>query len=65
MRKKRIPEVLLGSVMSLYDEPKTGVRVDSELTEELEVKVEMHQRSVMSPSLWSLFQSSETICNSW
>ena len=31
MRKKRMPEVLFGSVMSLYEGAKTRVRVDSEL----------------------------------
>ena len=44
MRKKQIPEVLGRSVMSLYEGAKTIVRdrVDSELSEELEVKVGMH-----------------------
>ena len=32
MRKKGIPEVLVRSVMSLYEGAKTGVRVDSELS---------------------------------
>ena len=54
MRKKRISEVLARSVMSLYDGAKTRVRVDSELTDEFEVKVWMHQRSVLSPFLLSL-----------
>ena len=49
MRKKGIPEVLIRSVMSLYEGAKTRVRVDSELSEEFEVKVEMHQGSVLSP----------------
>ena len=48
MRKKGIPEVLVKSVMSLYEGAKTRVRVDSELSEEFEVKVVMHQRSVLS-----------------
>ena len=43
IRKKGIPEVLVGSVMSLYEGAKTGVRVDCELSEEFEVKVGMHQ----------------------
>ena len=43
LRKKGIPEVLDRSVMSLYEGAKTWVRVDSELSEELEVKVGMHQ----------------------
>ena len=51
MRKKGIPEVLVRSVMSLYEGAKTRVRVDTELSEELEVKVGMHQGSVLSPFL--------------
>ena len=43
MRKKGIPEVLVRSVMSLYKGAKTRVRVDYELSEELVVKVGMHQ----------------------
>ena len=38
MRKKGIPEDLVRSVMSLYEEEKTRVRVDSELSEELELR---------------------------
>ena len=37
--------------MSLYEGAKTRVRVDSELSERLEVKVGMHQGSVLSPFL--------------
>ena len=49
MMKIGILEVLVRSVMSLYDVAKTRVRVDSELSEEFEVKVGMHQGSVLSP----------------
>ena len=38
-RKKEIPEVLVRSLMSLYEGAKTTVSVDSELSEEFEVKV--------------------------
>ena len=48
MRKKGIPEVLVISVMSLY------VGADSELSEEFEVKVGMHQGSVQSPFLFAV-----------
>ena len=41
------PEVLARSVMSLYEGAKTWIRVDSELSEEFEVKVGMHQGSVL------------------
>ena len=43
MRKKRIPEVLVRSVMSLYEGAKTRVRVNSQLSEEFEVNVGAHQ----------------------
>ena len=43
MRKNGIPEVLVGSVMSLYEGAKTRVRVDSELSEEFEDKVGLLQ----------------------
>ena len=48
LRKKGIPEGLVRSVMSLYEGAKTRLRVDSELSEEIEVKVGMHQGSVLS-----------------
>ena len=51
MKKKGKPKVLVRSVMSLYELGKTRVRVDSELSEELEVKVGMHQGSVLPPFL--------------
>ena len=43
MRKIGIPEVLVRSVMSLYKGAMTRVRVDSELSEEFDINVEMHQ----------------------
>ena len=51
LRKKEIPDVLVRSVMSLYERAKTWVRVNSELSDEFEVKVGMHQGSVLSPFL--------------
>ena len=51
MRNKGIPEVLVRSVISLNQGAKISGRVDSDLWEELEVKVEMHHGSVLSPSL--------------
>ena len=53
MRKKGMPGVFIRSVMSLYEGAKTRVRVDSEL-EKFEVKVGMHQGSVLSPFLFSV-----------
>ena len=49
LRKKRIPEALVRSVKSLYEGAKTRVRVDNEFSEELEVKVGIHQGSMLSP----------------
>ena len=43
-----ISEVLVRLVMSLYEGAKTRVILDSELSEEFEVKLGMHQGSVMS-----------------
>ena len=54
MRKKRIPEVLVKSVMSLFEGARTRVRLDSELLEEFQVNVWMHQASVLSPSLFAV-----------
>ena len=39
MRKKGMQEALFRSVMSLYEGAKTRVRVDSELSEKIEVSV--------------------------
>ena len=49
MCKKEIPEVLTRSVMILYEGVNTWVRVDSEMSEELQAKVGMHQGSVLLP----------------
>ena len=48
MMKKGISELLVRSVMSLYVGARMRVRVNSELSEEFEVKVVMHQGSVLS-----------------
>ena len=54
MRKKGIPEVLVGSVKSLYEGAKTRITVDSELSEEYEANVGMHQGSVLLPFLFAV-----------
>ena len=46
--------VLVRSLMSLFKGAKTRVRVDSELSEEFDVNVEMHQVSVLSPFLFEV-----------
>ena len=54
LMKKGIPEILVRSAKSLCRLAKTRVREDSELPEELEVKVGMHQGSVLTPFLFVL-----------
>ena len=54
MRKNKIPEALVRSVMSMHEGAKTRVRVDSELSEEFGVNVGMHQGSVQSPFLFTV-----------
>ena len=49
MRKKGIPEV-----MSLYEGAKIRIRVDSEMSQEFEVEVAIHQGSVLSPFFFIL-----------
>ena len=54
MRKKGVPEVFVRSLMSLCEGAKTRVRVESELSEESEVKVGMHQVSVLLPFVYAV-----------
>ena len=54
MRKKGITDVFVRSVMSPYEGARTRVRVDSALSEELEVEVGMYQGSVLSPFLFAV-----------
>ena len=54
MRKRGIPEAMVRTVMSLYEGAKTRVRVGLELSEELEVKVGVHQGSVLSPLVFAI-----------
>ena len=54
MRKNGIPEVLVRSVMSLFEGAKTRVFVDFGLSEEFEVIVGYHQVSVLSPFLFAV-----------
>ena len=54
MRKKSLLEVMVRAVMSLYDGAKTRVRMGSAYSEEIEVKVGVHQGSVLSPPLFAI-----------
>ena len=54
MRMKGLSEVMVRVVMSLYDQEKTRVRVGSAYSEEFEVKVCVHQGSVLSPLLLAI-----------
>ena len=54
MRKRGIPEVTVRAVMSLYEGAKTRVRVGLELSEEFEVKVGVHQGSVLSQLVFAI-----------
>ena len=54
LRKKGLPEVIVGAVMSLYHGTKTKVRVGSELSQEFSVQVGVHQGSVLSPLLFAI-----------
>ena len=55
MRKKGLSEIMVWEVMSLYDGAKTRVRVGSAYSEEFEVKIGIHQGSVLSPLLFAIF----------
>ena len=54
MRKKGIPKVMVRAVMSLYEGAKTRVGVGLELSEEFEVKVGVHEGSVLSSLVFAI-----------
>ena len=54
MRKKGLLEIMIQSVMSLYDGAKTKVKVGSAYSENFLVKVGVHQGSVLSPLLFAM-----------
>ena len=54
MRKKGLPEVNVGVVISFYHGAKTKARVGSELSKEFLVQVGVHQGSVLAPLLFAI-----------
>ena len=52
--KKSLSEVMVRAVMCLYDGATTRVRVGSANLNEFEVKVGVHQGSVLSPLLFAI-----------
>ena len=54
MRKKGLSEVMVRAFMSLYDGAKTRVKVGSAYSEEFEVKVGVHQGSVLLSLLFAI-----------
>ena len=52
--EKEESEVMVRAVMSLYDRAKAGVRAGFTYPEEFEVKVGVHQGSVLSPLLFAI-----------
>ena len=54
MRKKGLSEVMVRAVMSLYDGAKSRVRVGFAYSQELKVKVGVHQGFVLSALLFAI-----------
>ena len=54
MRKKGLSEVMVRAVISLHDGAKTRVKMGSAYSKEFEIKVNIHQKSVLSPLLFAI-----------
>ena len=54
LRKKGLAEVLVQAVMSLYEGSRKKVRVGTGTSEEFEVRVSVHQGSVLSPLVFAI-----------
>ena len=52
LRKEGVNEYMVKAVMSMYRDAKTAVKVGNMLSQEFEVKVGLHQGSVLSPLLF-------------
>lgn len=62
LRVKGVEEWLVAAVMQMYEGAKTRVRVGSALSDEFEVKVGVHQGSVLSPFLFAIVM--DVVCGS-
>ena len=54
LRKMNVPEQLLEVIKAMYNHAKTAVRTQNGIREEFEVKVGVHQGSVLSPPLFKI-----------
>ena len=54
LRKKKLAEVLVQAVMSLYEGSRTKVRVGSGTSDEFGVTVGVHQGSMLSPLIFAM-----------
>ena len=54
IKKKGLSKVMVRAGMSLYDSAKTTVKMRSAYSEEFEVKVDVHQESMLSPRLLAI-----------
>ena len=52
--KKSTPKYLAKAAMSLYEESNTKVRAGLTLLDDFNIRVKVHQRSVLSPLLFSI-----------
>ena len=52
MRKMKVPEVLVRTVQAMYHNASARVRVGTSFSEKIDVKVGLHQGSVLSPLLF-------------
>ena len=53
IEKEEIPEMIVKAVMSLFTKATTKIKVGSGNSEELFVKVGVHQESILSPFLFA------------
>ena len=53
LRKKGLPEILVKAVMSLYEDSKTKVKLESEFLKDFDVVVGVYQGPVLSPLLFA------------